>query len=319
MLGECEALGQRLAEFCPSRAFTPLIGALLEASVGNWRAAAARLRSVAATEADPHYRAHVLLEGALLVARYDPRHAPDARPDVERAVADAVAAGCRRCEFEVTARAAEVLARTGDVARARELFDSWAPDPGNGDRALQWWGGQARAALLVAEGAREAAETAWSATVAEADRCGMVLEALWARLDLAGVLTVTDRGRAAGLLREIGERAGTLGARTEQQAADQALRGLGVRTWRRGAAAGPPQLTAREQDIAGRVAAGASNAEIAAALFLSRKTVERHVSNILARCGVRNRAELAAAWSAGQSTGTASRGSSPMIAGVRDS
>ena len=300
VLAECDALGQRLAEFCPSRAFTPLIAALLEASVGDWRQAAARLRSVAATEHDPHYRAHVLLEGALLVARYDPRRANAARPDVERALADAAESGCRRCGFEVTARAAEVLARTGDVARARELLASWAPDPGSGNRALHWWNGQAWAAVLTAEGDLGPAADAWESTVAEADRCGMVLEALWARLDLADVLATIDRGRAAELLRETGLQAAAIGARTEQQAAEQALRGLGVRTWRRGAGSDVPSLTGREQDIAERVAAGASNAEIAAALFLSRKTVERHVSNILARHGVRNRAELAAAWSAGE-------------------
>jgi DNA-binding NarL/FixJ family response regulator len=33
-------------------------------------------------------------------------------------------------------------------------------------------------------------------------------------------------------------------------------------------------------------------------MFLSRKTVERHVSNVLAKAGLRNRAELAAAWAA---------------------
>jgi DNA-binding CsgD family transcriptional regulator len=300
VLAECDALGQRLAEFCPSRAITPLVAALVEASVGDWRRAAARLRSVAVTEADPHYRAHVLLEGALLVARYDPRHAASAGPDAERAVADAMASGCRRCRFEVTARAAEVLARLGDVARARELLESGTPDVGNGNRALHWWAGQARAAVLTAERDLGPAEAAWTATVAEADQFGMVLEALWARLDLAAVLTATDRGRAGALLREVGMEAAAMGARTELHAAEQALRGLGVRTWRRGSVAEPAALTAREREIAERVAAGASNAEIAAALFLSRKTVERHVSNILARYGVRNRAELAAAWSAVQ-------------------
>jgi DNA-binding NarL/FixJ family response regulator len=52
--------------------------------------------------------------------------------------------------------------------------------------------------------------------------------------------------------------------------------------------------TAREREIAFRVAHGESNPEIARVLFLSRKTVERHVSNILVKLGTRNRTELAA-------------------------
>jgi DNA-binding NarL/FixJ family response regulator len=53
-------------------------------------------------------------------------------------------------------------------------------------------------------------------------------------------------------------------------------------------------LTEREREIARLIAAGASNPEVAQRLFLSRKTVERHVSNVLRKVGVRNRAELAA-------------------------
>jgi len=52
-------------------------------------------------------------------------------------------------------------------------------------------------------------------------------------------------------------------------------------------------LTARELEVARLVVEGASNPEIAAQLFLSRKTVERHVSNALAKVGARNRTELA--------------------------
>jgi DNA-binding NarL/FixJ family response regulator len=41
------------------------------------------------------------------------------------------------------------------------------------------------------------------------------------------------------------------------------------------------------------VAEGASNREIGEALVVSPKTVERHVTNILAKLGLRNRTELA--------------------------
>jgi len=57
---------------------------------------------------------------------------------------------------------------------------------------------------------------------------------------------------------------------------------------------GVTALTDRERTIAQLIAKGASNPEIARQLFLSRKTVERHVSNVLKKVGVRNRAELAA-------------------------
>jgi len=75
--------------------------------------------------------------------------------------------------------------------------------------------------------------------------------------------------------------------------ADALRRRLGVRTWRRSRAGGGTALSEREREIAALVAGGASNPEIAQALYLSRKTVERHVSNILAKVGARNRVELA--------------------------
>ena len=103
---------------------------------------------------------------------------------------------------------------------------------------------------------------------------------------------------AAKELRAAGSAAETMGAITEQRLAEQRLRSLGVRTWRRGAAtSGSTRLSAlstREREIALLVSGGATNPEIATAVFLSRKTVERHVSNILAKLGLRNRAELAA-------------------------
>ncbi|WP_342774480.1 response regulator transcription factor [Actinocorallia herbida] len=52
-----------------------------------------------------------------------------------------------------------------------------------------------------------------------------------------------------------------------------------------------PQLTPRERDIIELVAAGRSNAQIAAALFLSQKTVRNNVSNIFTKLHVADRAE----------------------------
>jgi DNA-binding CsgD family transcriptional regulator/tetratricopeptide (TPR) repeat protein len=299
VLDECSRIGARLAEYCASRAFSSIVAHLLEASRGDWRRAMDGLRSAAAVEKDPHYRGHVHLERALVAARCDPRRqASGVQADIRAALTDAAGSGCRRCGFEVRARSAEALARVGDPAAARELLASGRPDPRDGNRALQWWAAQAHAAVLSAEGAPDSAVPAWTATVAEADRCGMVLEALCARLDLAQALLGTDRAAAAAVLREAGAAAEAMGAATEHRAAEQMLRGLGVRTWRRTAGTSGAGWTGREREIARRVAAGASNAEIAAALFLSRKTVERHVSNVLAKSGLRNRAELAASWSA---------------------
>ena len=52
-------------------------------------------------------------------------------------------------------------------------------------------------------------------------------------------------------------------------------------------------LTERERDVATAVGAGASNAEIAASLFLSEATVKAHVSRLLSKLDVSNRVQIA--------------------------
>jgi DNA-binding NarL/FixJ family response regulator len=54
-----------------------------------------------------------------------------------------------------------------------------------------------------------------------------------------------------------------------------------------------PTLTTQERRVAEAVAAGATNREAAAALFLSPRTVEYHLRKVYRKLGVRSRTELA--------------------------
>ena len=72
------------------------------------------------------------------------------------------------------------------------------------------------------------------------------------------------------------------------------LRLDGGATTRRLADAPPGGLTPREREVAAHIAAGRANREIAEALFISERTVEAHVTNILRKLAVPSRAGIAA-------------------------
>jgi DNA-binding CsgD family transcriptional regulator len=90
-----------------------------------------------------------------------------------------------------------------------------------------------------------------------------------------------------------------LGARQAAQRLRRELRRRGnlrvPRGPNRSTAANPAGLTGRQVEVLGLLAEGLSNAEIAARLSLSAKTVGHHVSAVLAKLGVGSRRQAAAA------------------------
>jgi DNA-binding NarL/FixJ family response regulator len=99
------------------------------------------------------------------------------------------------------------------------------------------------------------------------------------------------RGRARNLLDQALETFTRLGAITWTRQAQGELEASGAAV--RAAIPSPAtQLTPREVQICALVAQGAANPEIAAKLFLSRKTIEAHLGRVYAKLGVRSRTEL---------------------------
>jgi DNA-binding CsgD family transcriptional regulator len=238
------------------------------------------------------------------LARLDgPAGADDVVDRVEAGRRCAAEAGCPRCGLEFELWSAKALAWVGRSDLARQTVDGWdaaRPDPNPDDAVTRQW----VQGLLAADDDPTAARRLLSDAMAEADRAGRAIEAIDLRLDLGRLLAGADDADAVAQFSAAGDAAGEAGSIALQGLAGRHLRRLGVRTWRRGPSGGRRRgegadetaadaLTTRELEVARLVVEGASNPEIATHLFLSRKTVERHVSNALAKVGARNRTELA--------------------------
>ncbi|NLG47521.1 response regulator transcription factor [Gordonia sp. (in: high G+C Gram-positive bacteria)] len=112
-----------------------------------------------------------------------------------------------------------------------------------------------------------------AARAIEAGASGFVLKDAQPDFLLASVRAVVDGGQvvAASATRQLFERHGV-----------------------RGSEPGPEYgaLTSREREILQQAAKGLSNAEIAAAEFLSEATVKTHISRVLAKLALRDRVQL---------------------------
>jgi DNA-binding CsgD family transcriptional regulator/tetratricopeptide (TPR) repeat protein len=107
-----------------------------------------------------------------------------------------------------------------------------------------------------------------------------------------------ERGELTAAQGHLAEAVGVytgLGAAWDVERAGTRLQPYGVRTtrtYRARPTSGWEALTPTEVKVAYLVADGRSNPDVAAALFLSRNTVQTHVSHILAKLSARSRAEI---------------------------
>jgi DNA-binding CsgD family transcriptional regulator len=150
---------------------------------------------------------------------------------------------------------------------------------------------QGRASLAAARVARAESRDTDAGVYAQAalesfGALEMPYEAAEARLELARALAPMLPRLAREEARAARTAFAALGAARGMDAASAVLHALGVDT--------PAGLTSRELEVLSLVARGMTNAGIAETLFISEKTAGHHVSRILSKLGVRNRAEAAA-------------------------
>ena len=177
-------------------------------------------------------------------------------------------------------------------AAVAELAESLRREDLAGEAALLRGRAAAAAPADGAAGTQPAVELLDEA-VAVFARLGFPLEEGRARLALAGARAAEGSPLAPPAARAACDTFERLGARRDADEAAALLRELGG-SGRSAVRGERDELTAREREVLALVASGLSNGEIAERLVIAPKTAEHHVGKVLAKLGVRSRAEAAA-------------------------
>jgi DNA-binding NarL/FixJ family response regulator len=179
--------------------------------------------------------------------------------------------------------------RTDEAAAAAERLTAIAAR--HPSRYLAASAGLARGCVALATGSGDALACLREAAAGFAG-AEMPMELARTRLALANALAAERPDVALAEARAALACFERLRAARHVDAAAALLRSLGVRTSTAMRADG--LLTHRETEVLELLGHGLSNPEIAERLFISRKTVEHHVANVLAKLGLRSRSEAAA-------------------------
>ncbi|NUS06331.1 MAG: AAA family ATPase [Nonomuraea sp.] len=184
----------------------------------------------------------------------------------------------------------EALAGLGRADEAGELVSRLERELAGLDAPL------AGAALDHAWGFLSADATRFTDAAVSYDRLGAPYEAAQAREHAAGRLLTAGDERGASVLEAALEAYGGLGAGWDLDRAVQLSRrwGLPAPARHRGGPRGyGSALSPREDAVARLAATGLTNKEIAKELFLSAKTVDKHLGSAMRKLGLRSRAGLA--------------------------
>ena len=246
-----------------------------------------------------------------------PPVSPPTRPSPPRSV---------RCARATWNRPQPCWKRASPPTVASDPWASPSVSPPRWSRPTSGWAGRREAAALAQRYADVTAQPAAPPTAALVARCRALtvaddasaaeaFEAALAAHALAPEAFEAARTRLlyGAMLRRAGRR---VAAREQLRAAHDAFAAMDLTAWAQRAAdelaatgatgalrrpLATEPLTSQETRVALLVARGQSNREVAAALFLSPKTIEHHLSSVFRKRGFRSRTELARTFATGES------------------